>query len=284
MNLEVHWSFLKHTEELLFRKVVTTYAIYQRSVSASLQIFSTKYYDLSILFLLFCQGKRGAGGWLSVGSCDQVTPLRVTSGKDVFSGWKITGSVGTSLFPLPFHFSQPRTGSCRLGIAGKRKEAWGPGSLCVPHGKNTPDWWSLRCWGSDTQAGAILSTSSEGTKGQWGCFCKSSIPVFYQHLLPRQGLGAPFSNLYEVFIIIDINSIIFDVVVICLLILFMMTCWLSWWSSDVCNKSYSWSSQLIIGTNSYFPITCHLVVLSSTVSFSESVIHWGLQIRDFPMI
>lgn len=66
MNLEVHWSFLKHTEELLFRKVVTTYAIHQRSVSASLQIFSTKYYDLSILFLLFCQGKRGAGGWLSV--------------------------------------------------------------------------------------------------------------------------------------------------------------------------------------------------------------------------
>lgn len=106
---------------------------------ANLQIFSTKYYDLSILFLLFCQGKRGAGGCLSAGSCGQVTPLRVTSGKDVFSGWKITGSVGTSLFPLPFHFFQPRTGSCRLGIAGKRKVAWGPGSLCVPHGKNTPD-------------------------------------------------------------------------------------------------------------------------------------------------
>lgn len=107
---------------------------------ANLQIFSTKYYDLSILFLLFCQGKRGAGGCLSVGSCDQVTPLRVTSGKDVFSGWKITGSVGTGLFPLPFHFFQRRTGSCSLGIAGKRKVAWGPGSLCVAHGKNTPDY------------------------------------------------------------------------------------------------------------------------------------------------
>ena len=252
---------------------------------ADLQIFRTKYYDLSILFLLFCQGKRGAGGWLSVGSCDQVTPLRVTSGKDVFSGWKITGLVGTSLLPfaLPLLPAEER----KLQARNSRQKESGLGSWVPPR----TSWEKYPRLMKSLMLGFWHSGSCHpihfqwrGTKGQWDCFCKSSIPVFYQHFLPRQGLGASSSNLYEVFIIIDINSIIFDAVVICLLILFMMTCWLSWWSSDVSIKRYSWSSQLIIGTNSYFPITCHLIVLSSTVSFSESVIHWGRQIRDFPMI
>lgn len=108
----------------------------------------------------------------------------------------------------------------------------------------------------------------------WSSDLANSLYPCFANTLPGQGLGL-FPTCMQSLYIIDINSIIYDVVIMCLLILFMMLYWLRWWSLEVPIKRYSLSSQFVMGANSYFPITLHLILWSSNKSFPGSIVTLG---------